>query len=52
MPEQRKNFRPFHPDFVVELLSESATLKETDAKLREYKDNGCQLGWLADRPAN
>ena len=46
--EQRKKFPPLCPDFVVELLSESDTLKETDTKMREYIDNGCRLGWMID----
>lgn len=47
-PEQRKKFPPLCPDFVVELMSESDSLKETDEKMREYMDNGCRLGWLVD----
>jgi Uma2 family endonuclease len=46
--EQRKKFPPLCPDFVVELMSESDSLKATDEKMREYIDNGCQLGWLID----
>lgn len=46
--EQRKKFPPLCPDFVVELMSESDMIKETDAKMREYMDNGCRLGWLID----
>ena len=49
-PEQRKKFPPLCPDFVVELMSESDTLKETDRKMREYMDNGCRLGWLINPP--
>ncbi len=47
-PEQRKKFPPLCPDFVVELMSESDSIKETDEKMREYVDNGCRLGWLID----
>jgi Uma2 family endonuclease len=47
-PDQRKKFPPLCPDFVVELMSESDTLRATEAKLHEYIDNGCQLGWLID----
>ena len=47
-PEQRKKFPPLCPDFVVELLSESDTLKETADKMREYMDNGCRLAWMID----
>lgn len=46
--EQRKKFPPLCPDFVVELMSESDSLKETEEKMREYMDNGSRLGWLID----
>ena len=47
-PEQRRKFPPLCPDFVVELMSESDSRKETEGKMREYMDNGCRLGWLID----
>jgi len=47
-PKERKQFPPLCPDFVVELLSESDTLKDTGEKMREYLDNGCRLGWMID----
>jgi len=47
-PEQRKGFAPLCPDFVVELRSETDTLKELRAKMQEYMENGAQLGWLID----
>lgn len=47
--EQREKFIPLCPDFVIELLSPSDNLKTTQAKLQEYLDNGCQLGWLINR---
>ena len=47
-PEQRRKFPPLCPDFVVELMSESDSYKETEEKMREYMDNGCRLGWLID----
>ena len=47
-PELRQKFFPLCPDFVIELMSVSDSLKTTDEKLREYIDNGCQLGWLID----
>lgn len=46
--DQRRKFPPLCPDFVVELMSESDSLKETDEKLHEYIANGCRLGWLID----
>ncbi|NET72748.1 MAG: Uma2 family endonuclease [Sphaerospermopsis sp. SIO1G2] len=45
-PEQRKKFLPLCPDFVIELVSESDDLAETQAKMREYINNGLLLGWL------
>ncbi|MEA5577835.1 Uma2 family endonuclease [Anabaena sp. UHCC 0451] len=45
-PEQRKKFLPLCPDFVIELVSESDDLTDTQAKMREYINNGLRLGWL------
>ncbi|MEA5530497.1 Uma2 family endonuclease [Dolichospermum sp. UHCC 0684] len=45
-PEQRKKFLPLCPDFVIELVSESDDLADTQAKMREYIANGLRLGWL------
>jgi Uma2 family endonuclease len=45
-PEDRKKFPPIAPDFVIELRSESDSLSELQAKMREYQDNGVRLGWL------
>ena len=45
-PEQRKRFLPSCPDFVIELVSESDDLADTQAKMREYIANGLRLGWL------
>ena len=36
------------PDFAIELLSSPAALRATQAKMREYIENGLQLGWLID----
>ncbi len=48
-PEQQKKFPPICPDFVVELMSPSDNLKETQDKMKEYRDNGAVLGWLINR---
>lgn len=48
-PEQQKKFPPICPDFVVELMSPSDSLKETQEKMKEYRDNGAILGWLINR---
>ncbi|HEY0459374.1 MAG TPA: Uma2 family endonuclease [Pyrinomonadaceae bacterium] len=43
-----KKFLPLCPDFVIELRSESDTLKDLQAKMAEYIENGARLGWLID----
>lgn len=48
-PEQKERFIPLSPDFVIELLSPSDTLKVTQEKMKEYRDNGTRLGWLINR---
>lgn len=50
-PADREGFAPLCPDFVLGLRSASDRLAGLQAKLREYLDNGAQLGWLVDRPA-
>lgn len=47
-PDERKTFPPMCPDFVVELRSESDTLKSLQEKMQEYINNGSRLGWLID----
>jgi Uma2 family endonuclease len=44
--EQRQQFAPICPDFVVELASISDDLDTLRQKMREYIENGCRLGWL------
>ena len=46
--EQKRKFIPLCPDFVVELRSPTDSLKQTQAKMQEYIDNGARLGWLID----
>jgi len=46
--EEKRKFLPLCPDFVVELRSPSDQLSSIQAKMREYIDNGAQLGWLLD----
>ena len=45
-PDQREKFPPVAPDFVLELLSPSDSLRETQAKMQEYLACGVRLGWL------
>lgn len=47
--EERTKFLPLCPDFVVELLSPSDSLKATQEKMQEYIDNGTRLGLLINR---
>jgi Uma2 family endonuclease len=46
--EQKEKFIPLCPDFVVELRSPSDRLARLQAKMREWIENGAQLGWLLD----
>jgi Uma2 family endonuclease len=46
--EEREEFPPLCPDFVVELRSRSDDLHALQAKMQEYLDNGALLGWLID----
>ena len=46
---ERRGFAHICPDFVVELLSPSDSLTETQAKLTEYLSNGARLGLIIDR---
>ena len=48
-PEQREKFIPLCPDFVIELVSPSDSLKKNQEKMQEYMENGCRLGWLINR---
>ena len=36
------------PEFVIELFSSSDSLREVQAKMREWIENGTELGWLID----
>lgn len=45
---EQEDFAPICPDFCIELRSKTDRLKIVQAKVREYIDNGCRLGWLID----
>ncbi len=47
-PEQRRTFAPICPDFVLELVSPADDLATLKAKMQEYLENGCRLGWLVN----
>lgn len=44
----QEQFPPLCPDFVVELRSQTDSLKTLQSKMEEYIANGAQLGWLID----
>jgi Uma2 family endonuclease len=46
--QQKDEFSPVSPDFVVELRSSSDSLKKLREKMQEYIDNDVRLGWLID----
>jgi Uma2 family endonuclease len=45
---QYEKFAPLCPEFVIELMSPSDSLKDAQEKMREYMENGAELGWLID----
>jgi len=45
---EKRKFPHLCPDFVVELMSPLDHLSELTSKMREWIDNGAQLGWLLD----
>jgi len=45
-PKQKEKFPPIAPDFVLELMSPTDSLKVTQEKMQEYMDNQIKLGWL------
>jgi Uma2 family endonuclease len=51
-PGQRRGFLPICPEFPNELLSPSDSWKQGQAKMEEYMENGCLLGWLIDPKGN
>lgn len=46
--DEKEEFPPLCPDFVVELRSKSDTIDKLQSKMQEYIENGAQLGWLID----
>ncbi len=46
--EERVEFPPLCPDFVVEIRSSSDALSSLQKKMQEYLDSGIRLGWLID----
>ena len=48
-PQEQEKFIPLCPDFVIELRSQSDSLKLIQEKMAEYLENGTRLGWLINR---
>lgn len=46
--EEKEQFGPFCPDFVVEIMSPSDRLNQQRDKMLEYMETGASLGWLID----
>lgn len=46
---EKDRFAPLCPDFIVELMSLSDSLGKIRSKMKEYIENGAQLGWLINR---
>ena len=44
--EEKIKFPPIAPDFVLELMSKTDSLKNIQEKMEEYMDNEVKLGWL------
>lgn len=49
--DEKSKFPPITPDFVLELMSPSDNLQETQLKMQEYINNGARLGWLLNQKA-
>jgi Uma2 family endonuclease len=46
--KQRRSYPPLCPEFVVEILSESDSLRVLRTKMEVWMANGAQLAWLID----
>ena len=46
--EQTERYLPLCPDFIIEVRSQSDSLKALQAKMESWIDNGAQLAWLID----
>ncbi|OON70008.1 Uma2 family endonuclease [Hymenobacter sp. CRA2] len=47
-PEQQDKFAPLCPEFVVELKSNTDSIKALQAKMHDWLRNGARLAWLLD----
>lgn len=48
LKQQKEEFSPLSPDFVLELPSSSYSLEKLRAKMHEYINNQVRLAWLMD----
>jgi Uma2 family endonuclease len=46
--DQKRKFLPLCPDFIIEVVSPSDRLEDVRAKMREWIEQGVQLGWLIE----
>jgi Uma2 family endonuclease len=46
--DEKEQFPPVCPDFVIELKSKTDSLKTLQKKMQEWLENGCRLAWLID----
>lgn len=46
--EQKRKFPPLTPDFVIELRSETDSLKQLRSKMQDYINAGVRLAWFID----
>lgn len=49
--QEKQKFLPLSPDCMIELLSPTDNLIDTQKKMLEYLENGTKLGWLINREA-
>jgi Uma2 family endonuclease len=47
--DEREKFAHICPDFVIEIRSKSDSKQYVLEKMKEYIENGTQLGWMVDR---
>ncbi len=45
---QKEKFPPITPDFVIEVRSNTDSIKALKNKMNEWIESACQLGWLID----
>lgn len=45
---EQERYLPFAPDFLVEMLSQSDSLSDLDAKMEQWIANGARLAWRID----